>query len=112
MVAGSITEEVAVLAVPAERLWKVAFGETKSVLLPKACAGYIDAVEVEVGGDGGPGSVTTIKVEYERLDGGQEWWRPTSSRTPTCSPERQGTDRRRSWLSSCLGKKYIQSTYT
>lgn len=59
MVAGSITEEIAV-AVSAERLWKVAFGQTKSALLPKACAGYIDAVEVD--GDGGPGSVTTMKL--------------------------------------------------
>lgn len=59
MVAGSITEEVAV-AVPAERIWKVAFAEATSVLLPKACAGYIDAVEVD--GDGGAGSITTMKL--------------------------------------------------
>ncbi|OEL34091.1 hypothetical protein BAE44_0004890 [Dichanthelium oligosanthes] len=59
MVAGVITEEYA-LAVSAELLWKVmSFGDGKSTLLPKACEGLIDAVEVE--GDGGAGSVTTIK---------------------------------------------------
>ncbi|WVZ90693.1 hypothetical protein U9M48_036974 [Paspalum notatum var. saurae] len=56
MVACSFTDECAV-AVPAERLWKAM--SIKSSLLPKACAGYIDSVEVE--GDGGVGSVTTVK---------------------------------------------------
>jgi len=56
MVACSFTDECAV-AVPAERLWKAM--SVKSSLLPKACAGYIDSVEVE--GDGGVGSVTTVK---------------------------------------------------
>ncbi|WVZ90684.1 hypothetical protein U9M48_036966 [Paspalum notatum var. saurae] len=58
MVASSITEEYAV-AVSADRLWKAALaGDTSA--LPKACAGFIDAVEVE--GDGGPGSVSTLKL--------------------------------------------------
>ncbi|OEL16778.1 hypothetical protein BAE44_0022203 [Dichanthelium oligosanthes] len=59
MVAGVITEECT-LAVSGELLWKVmSFGDGKSTLLPKACEGLIGAVEVE--GDGGAGSVTTIK---------------------------------------------------
>ncbi|KAJ1265689.1 hypothetical protein BS78_08G094800 [Paspalum vaginatum] len=57
MVAGSFTDEC-VVAVSAERLWKVV-SSVKSTLLPKACAGYIDAVEVE--GAGGVDSVTTMK---------------------------------------------------
>lgn len=59
MVTGSITQETTV-AVPAERLWKLTFAEARSALLPKACAGYIDAVDVE--GDGGPGTITTLKL--------------------------------------------------
>ncbi|XP_062201769.1 major allergen Api g 1, isoallergen 1-like [Phragmites australis] len=59
MVAGSFTEECAV-AVSAELLWKVAFADAWSVFLPKACAGFIDAVEID--GDGGPGSITTMKL--------------------------------------------------
>ncbi|XP_062204252.1 major pollen allergen Aln g 1-like [Phragmites australis] len=59
MVAGSFTEECAV-AVSAELLWKVAFASTKAVFLPKACAGFIDSVDIE--GGGGPGSITTMKL--------------------------------------------------
>ncbi|TVU49856.1 hypothetical protein EJB05_01195 [Eragrostis curvula] len=59
MVAGSFSEEVAV-AIPADRLWKVVFTNTKSDLLTKACVGFIDAVDID--GDGGPGSVTTMKA--------------------------------------------------
>ena len=63
MVASSITEEYAV-AVSADRLWKAALaGDTSA--LPKACAGFIDAVEVE--GDGGPGSVSTLKLNPGRV---------------------------------------------
>lgn len=59
MVAGSFSDEITV-AMPADRLWKMAFTEFKPLLLPKACAGFIDAVEVD--GDGGPGTVTTMKL--------------------------------------------------
>ncbi|GJM95472.1 hypothetical protein PR202_ga12210 [Eleusine coracana subsp. coracana] len=58
MVAGSFSDEVTV-AMPADRLWKIAFTEFNPLLLPKACAGFIESVEVE--GDGGPGTVTTMK---------------------------------------------------
>ncbi|KAL6622400.1 hypothetical protein ACP70R_032279 [Stipagrostis hirtigluma subsp. patula] len=57
MVAGSINEECAV-AVSAQRLWKAAFAGDWDAL-PKVCAGLIDAVEVQ--GDGGPGTVSTMK---------------------------------------------------
>jgi hypothetical protein len=56
MVAGVITEEYP-LAVSADRMWKMACsGEA----LVKACAGVIDAANME--GDGGPGSVTTVTL--------------------------------------------------
>ncbi|KAF8667650.1 hypothetical protein HU200_052856 [Digitaria exilis] len=60
MVAGVITDECTV-AVSAERLWKACFGNVsaRAAIVPKACAGFIDAVEVE--GDGGAGTVTTMK---------------------------------------------------
>ncbi|CAM0949617.1 unnamed protein product [Alopecurus aequalis] len=60
MVSGCvITEEVA-LAVSADRMWKVACsGDNREALL-KACVGFIDAVDME--GDGGSGSVTTLKL--------------------------------------------------
>jgi hypothetical protein len=58
MVAGSFSDEISV-ALSADRLWKAAFNELYPVLLPKACPGLIDAVEVD--GDGGPGTVTTMK---------------------------------------------------
>ena len=54
-----ITEEYAV-AVSADRMWKVAFSGDQKDALPKACAGFIDAVDVE--GDGGPGTVTTVTL--------------------------------------------------
>ncbi|CAN6338557.1 unnamed protein product [Urochloa humidicola] len=61
MVACSVTEECQV-AVPADLLWKVAFagGDVSSSIMLKACAGMIDAIDVE--GDGGPGSVETMKL--------------------------------------------------
>jgi hypothetical protein len=59
MVAGSFSDEMTV-ALSADRLWKVAFTELSPVLLPKACPGLIDAVEVD--GDGGPGTVSTMKL--------------------------------------------------
>ena len=59
MAACVITEEYAV-AVSADRMWKVAFSGDQKDALPKACAGFIDAVDVE--GDGGPGTVTTVRL--------------------------------------------------
>ncbi|KAF8688227.1 hypothetical protein HU200_042352 [Digitaria exilis] len=83
MVAGSITQEIA-MAVPTEPVWKAAFtGDGPS--MTKALAGLVDAVDVD--GDGGPGSLITMKfnnpvepagvggcvvklsVDYEHLDG-------------------------------------------
>ncbi|OEL29200.1 hypothetical protein BAE44_0009781 [Dichanthelium oligosanthes] len=57
MVAGNITEEVTT-AVSAELLWKATFAGDESALR-KVLAGLIDAVEVK--GDGGPGSLFTLK---------------------------------------------------
>jgi hypothetical protein len=57
MVAGSITEDVA-MAVPAELLWKAGFSHDASTM-QKAFAGMVDAVEIN--GDGGPGSLITMK---------------------------------------------------
>ncbi|PUZ67398.1 hypothetical protein GQ55_3G431300 [Panicum hallii var. hallii] len=57
MVAGSIAEDVA-MAVPAELLWKGAFSPDASTV-QKAFAGMVDAVEFD--GDGGPGSLVTMK---------------------------------------------------
>ncbi|TVU49854.1 hypothetical protein EJB05_01193 [Eragrostis curvula] len=59
MVAGSFSDEVSV-AISADRLWKVAFTNWKSDLVTKACVGFIDAVDIA--GDGGPGTVTTMKL--------------------------------------------------
>uniref|UniRef100_A0ACD6ACS0 Uncharacterized protein n=1 Tax=Avena sativa TaxID=4498 RepID=A0ACD6ACS0_AVESA len=57
MVAGCVIAEECALAVSADRTWKACCsGEA----LLKACAGVIDAVDVE--GDGGPGTVTTLKL--------------------------------------------------
>lgn len=52
----SISDERAV-SVSAERVWKV-FSDAPA--MPKVCAGFIDAIEVE--GDGGAGTVTTMKL--------------------------------------------------
>ena len=62
MVVGKVTLEYSV-AVSVELLWKVVFSGDVSILT-KACVGMIDAVEVE--GDGGPGSVTTMKLNPGR----------------------------------------------
>jgi hypothetical protein len=60
MAAGCVITEECGLAVSADRMWKVACsGDNREALL-KACAGFIDAVDVE--GDGGPGSVTTLTL--------------------------------------------------
>ncbi|XP_047050803.1 uncharacterized protein LOC124656036 [Lolium rigidum] len=60
MAAGCVITEECGLAVSADRMWKVACaGDNKEALL-KACAGFIEAVDVE--GDGGPGSVTTLTL--------------------------------------------------
>ncbi|PAN21344.1 hypothetical protein GQ55_3G432000 [Panicum hallii var. hallii] len=59
MAAGRVTDECAV-AVAAERLWKAALADQEHAVLPKACAGYIESVEVE--GDGGLGTVTTMRL--------------------------------------------------
>jgi hypothetical protein len=64
MVVGRVTDECPV-AVPLELLWKVVFTGDVSIFT-KACVGLVDAVEVD--GDGGPGSVTTMKLnpgEYQ-----------------------------------------------
>ncbi|RLN30564.1 major allergen Api g 1, isoallergen 1-like [Panicum miliaceum] len=58
MAVGSVTLECPV-AVSVELLWKVVFTGDVSIFT-KACVGMIDAVEVD--GDGGPGSVTTMKL--------------------------------------------------
>ncbi|CAN6356456.1 unnamed protein product [Urochloa humidicola] len=59
MVACSVTEECPV-AVPADLLWKVALGGGDTTILLKACAGMIDALDVE--GDGGPGTISSMKL--------------------------------------------------
>jgi hypothetical protein len=41
-------------------MWKVACSGDHRDALPKACVGFIEAVDVE--GDGGPGSVTTLTL--------------------------------------------------
>ncbi|RLN28070.1 major allergen Api g 1, isoallergen 1-like [Panicum miliaceum] len=58
MVVGRVTDECPV-AVSLELLWKVVFTGDVSIFT-KACVGMVDAVEVE--GDGGPGSVTIMKL--------------------------------------------------
>ncbi|KAF0887787.1 hypothetical protein E2562_004010 [Oryza meyeriana var. granulata] len=45
------------VAVSAERLWKVILDVPA---MAKVCAGFVDAVEVE--GDGGPGTINTLKL--------------------------------------------------
>ncbi|CAN6347989.1 unnamed protein product [Urochloa humidicola] len=59
MVACSVTEECPV-AVSADLLWKVVFSGIDTSILLKACAGVIDAIDVE--GDCGPGTVSTMKL--------------------------------------------------
>ena len=60
----SISDERAV-SVSAERVWQV-FSDAPA--MPKVCAGFIDAIEVE--GDGGAGTVTTMKLNPAVDDGG------------------------------------------
>ncbi|KAK1627556.1 hypothetical protein QYE76_001871 [Lolium multiflorum] len=57
MAAGCVITEECSLAVSADRMWKVT---CSSDALLKACAGLIDAVNVE--GDGGPGTVNTLTL--------------------------------------------------
>ncbi|KAF0887788.1 hypothetical protein E2562_004011 [Oryza meyeriana var. granulata] len=45
------------VSVSAERLWKVILDVPA---MAKVCAGFVDAVEVE--GDGGPGTINTLKL--------------------------------------------------
>ena len=59
MVAGSITEEVA-MAAPAELVWKAIFETCDESSLRNLLSGVIDGV-VKVDGDGGPGSRYTLK---------------------------------------------------
>jgi len=68
MVVGKVTLEYPV-AVSVELLWKVAFSGDVSIFT-KACVGMIDAVEVD--GDGGPGTVTTMKLNPGRYQAGRE----------------------------------------
>ena len=58
MVAGSITEELA-LAAPAELVWQAIFATGDESSLRNLLAGVIDGV-VKVDGDGGPGSRYTL----------------------------------------------------
>ena len=61
MVSGCVVTEEYAVPVSADRMWKVAFSnDNQKDALPKACAGYIDAVDIE--GDGGPGTVTTMTL--------------------------------------------------
>jgi hypothetical protein len=57
MASGSIAEDF-VMAAPAELLWKAAFSHDATTLT-KAYAGMVD--DVEINGDGKPGSLTTMK---------------------------------------------------
>ncbi|CAL4898779.1 unnamed protein product [Urochloa decumbens] len=65
MVACSVTKECQA-AVPADLLWKVAFSGSDNSTLLKACAGMIDSIDVE--GDGGPGTVGTMKINPAMSD--------------------------------------------
>ncbi|KAF0887786.1 hypothetical protein E2562_004009 [Oryza meyeriana var. granulata] len=56
MAPACVSDDLAV-AVSAERLWKLFMD---SYAMPKACAGLVDAIEVE--GDGSPGTVYTLKL--------------------------------------------------
>jgi hypothetical protein len=58
--AGCVITDECALAVSADRVWKVACSGDANDALTKACAGFVDAVDVE--GDGGPGSITTMTL--------------------------------------------------
>ena len=60
MVSGCVITEEYAVPVSADRMWKVALSGDRKDAMPKACAGYIDAVDIE--GDGGPGTVTTMTL--------------------------------------------------
>ena len=62
MVVGKVTLEYPI-AVSVDLLWKVVFSGDVSIFT-KACVGMIDAVKFD--GDGGPGSVTTMKLNPVR----------------------------------------------
>jgi hypothetical protein len=57
MATGSIAEEFT-MAVPADLLWKETFSHDATTL-KKTFAGLVD--DVEINGDGGPGSLVTMK---------------------------------------------------
>ena len=76
MVVGKVTLEYPV-AVSVELLWKVAFSGDVSIFT-KACVGMIDAVEVD--GDGGPGTVTTMKLNPGRYQAREQARHLTSCR--------------------------------
>ncbi|XP_039802214.1 uncharacterized protein LOC120666439 [Panicum virgatum] len=82
MVVGKVTLEYKV-AVSVELLWKVAFSGDVSIFT-KACVGMIDAIEVD--GDGGPGSVTTMKLNPAVSDA-KVFKTRLLSRTPASSPK-------------------------
>ncbi|KAM0838930.1 hypothetical protein ACQ4PT_060642 [Festuca glaucescens] len=60
MVAGCMITEDCALAVSADRMWKVS---CSGDALVKTSAGIFDSMDVE--GDGGPGSVTTLTLSAE-----------------------------------------------
>ncbi|KAM0854922.1 hypothetical protein ACQ4PT_050103 [Festuca glaucescens] len=60
MVAGCVITEDCALAVSADRMWKVS---CSGDALVKTSAGIFDSMDVE--GDGGPGSVTTLTLSAE-----------------------------------------------
>ncbi|CAO2189112.1 unnamed protein product [Urochloa humidicola] len=60
MVAGSITEELA-MAEPAELLWKTVFATGDESSFRNMLTGLSDDMDVKVDGDGGPGSHYTLK---------------------------------------------------
>ena len=62
MVVGKVTLEYPI-AVSVDLLWKVVFSGDVSIFT-KACVGMIDAVKFD--GDGGPGSITTMKLNPVR----------------------------------------------
>jgi hypothetical protein len=80
MATGSIAEEFT-MAVPADLLWKETFSHDATTL-KKTFAGLVD--DVEINGDGGPGSLVTMKfnpgivvyIAYRRTSPACRRWSP------------------------------------